>query len=148
VDTPAVDEDARGGVRVRWRDPVTSTEVNALHAEAFATRVFSDREWDWHALLERHSLGWVAARDSAGALVGFVNVLWDGSVHAWLQDTMVAAAARHQGLATRLVEVAREQAKAAGCEYLHVDFDDDLRDFYYGACGFVPTNAGLIELQD
>ncbi len=134
--------------RFGWRDDVTSTEVNVLHAEAFGTRVFTDQEWDWRSLLETHSLGWVVARDDDGALVGFVNVVWDGSVHAWLQDTMVASAARHRGVATRLVEVAREQARAAGCEYLHVDFDDDLRDFYLDACGFTPTNAGLITLQD
>jgi hypothetical protein len=36
--------------------------------------------------------------------------------------------------------------RAAGCEWLHVDFEDHLRAFYFDACGFVPTNAGLIEL--
>jgi hypothetical protein len=36
---------------------------------------------------------------------------------------------------------------AAGCEWLHVDFDDDLRGFYFDACGFVPTNAGLLSLR-
>jgi hypothetical protein len=46
----------------------------------------------------------------------------------------------------RLVEVAVERARAAGCEWLHVDFEDHLRDFYFGARGFTPTNAGLIEL--
>jgi hypothetical protein len=30
---------------------------------------------------------------------------------------------------------------------LHVDFDDDLKSFYYDACGFKPTNAGLIDLS-
>jgi hypothetical protein len=39
-----------------------------------------------------------------------------------------------------------EGARAAGCEWLHVDFEDHLRRFYLGACGFTPTNAGLIEL--
>ena len=34
----------------------------------------------------------------------------------------------------------------AGCEWLHVDFDDHLRSFYFDACGFEPTNAGLIDL--
>jgi hypothetical protein len=29
---------------------------------------------------------------------------------------------------------------------LHVDFDDHLRAFYFDACGFEPTNAGLIAL--
>jgi len=30
---------------------------------------------------------------------------------------------------------------------LHVDFDDDLRSFYFDACGFVPTNAGIVALR-
>jgi len=38
--------------------------------------------------------------------------------------------------------------RAAGCEWLHVDFDAHLRDFYVGACGFRPTHAGLIALQE
>jgi hypothetical protein len=50
------------------------------------------------------------------------------------------------------VELARSricsQAREAGCEWLHVDFDDHLRDFYFDACGFKPTNAGLIALSD
>jgi hypothetical protein len=32
------------------------------------------------------------------------------------------------------------------CEWLHVDFEDHLRAFYFDACGFEPTNAGLIGL--
>lgn len=128
-----------------WRGAVESGEVNALHAEAFDTRLFDDAEWNWTELLHRHSLGWVVARDDA-RLVGFVNVLWDGLTHAWLQDTMVATDARHRGIATRLVELARDGARDAGCEWLHVDFDDDLAALYFGACGFRPTNAGLIAL--
>ena len=134
-------------VTYAWRGEFTSTEANALHAEAFATRVFPDEEWDWRALVERHSLGWVTARDDDGALIGFVNVVWDGSVHAWLQDTMVARAAGRRGVGTALVAAATERARAAGCDYLHVDFEDDLRPFYFDACGFTPTNAGLIELR-
>jgi GNAT superfamily N-acetyltransferase len=132
-------------VELAWRGPVTSEEANALHAEAFGTRVFSADEWDWKRLLRDHSLGWVTARDD-GALVGLVNVVWDGLVHAWLQDLMVAASHRHQGVGRRLVDEVTEQARAAGCEWLHVDFDDDLRAFYFDACGFTPTNAGLKHL--
>jgi GNAT superfamily N-acetyltransferase len=132
--------------RYEWRGGFTNAEVNALHAEAFDTRVFTDDEWDWMALTERHSLGWVTARDG-DELVGFVNVVWDGLVHAWLQDTMVAASARHGGVGVGLVHVARDSAAQAGCEWLHVDFDEDLRLFYFDACGFTPTNAGLIALQ-
>lgn len=129
-----------------WRGAFTNQEVNALHAEAFNTRVFDESEWDWVALVQRHSLGWVVARDGT-ELVGFVNVLWDGLMHAWLQDTMVAARARGRGIGTELVGRARDGAKAAGCEYLHVDFEDQLRPFYFGACGFGPVNAGLLSLD-
>lgn len=134
-------------VTYEWRGGFTNTEVNALHAEAFETRVFDDTEWNWVELTETHSLGWVLAR-RGDALVGFVNVVWDGLVHAWLQDTMVAVSARHSGVGTQLVEVAREGAKAAGCEWLHVDFDDHFRSFYLDGCGFQPTNGGLIALQE
>jgi GNAT superfamily N-acetyltransferase len=82
-----------------------------------------------------------------GELVGFVNVPWDGAVHAFIIDTLVAASARRRGVGTRLIEVAAENARAAGCEWLHVDFDDELRPFYFGGCGFKPTNAGLIALR-
>jgi GNAT superfamily N-acetyltransferase len=133
-------------ISFKWRGEFTNDEVNALHAEAFGTRVFDESEWDWIGLTSRHSLGWVVARDGAD-LVGFVNVLWDGLVHAWLQDTMVASAARGRGVGTELVARARDAARAAGCEYLHVDFDDHLRPFYLGACGFAPTSAGLMTLD-
>lgn len=128
-----------------WRGGFSSKELNALHAEAFLTRVFSDEEWNWEELVRRHSLGWVVARDGA-ELVGFVNVIWDGLVHAWIQDTMVAASHGRQGIGTRLIETAVIGARNAGCEWLHVDFDDDLREFYLDACGFTPTNGGLIAL--
>ncbi len=133
------------GPVLAWRGPVTSTEVNVLHAEAFGTRVFSDEEWDWAALLARHSLGWVTARDD-GRLVGFCNVLWDGLVHAWLQDVMVAAGRRGGGVGRQVVATAAEGARGAGCEWLHVDFDEPLRAFYLDACGFTPAPAGLMQL--
>jgi GNAT superfamily N-acetyltransferase len=129
-----------------WRGDFETDEVNRLHAEAFDTRLFDAGEWNWKDLVRRHSLGWVVARDGS-ELVGFVNVLWDGLVHAWLQDTMVANGSQHKGVATRLVAIAHERARRAGCEWLHVDCDDNLRPFYIDVCGFVPTNAGLIALN-
>ena len=131
-------------ITYEWRGAFVNDEFHILHAEAFETRLFDD---DWVALTEHHSLGWVTARDG-DSLVGFVNVLWDGLVHAWLQDVMVALSARGDGIATRLVAIAREQAASAGCEWLHVDFDDELAPLYFDACGFRPTNAGLIALHD
>jgi GNAT superfamily N-acetyltransferase len=132
-------------VSYQWRGDFTGAEANALHAERLGHAVLGDDEWDWRGQVERHSLGWVCARDGA-ELVGFVNVAWDGVVHAFVLDTMVTAAQRRHGVGTRLVGVAVREARAAGCEWLHVDFEDHLRAFYFDACGFVPTNAGLIEL--
>ncbi len=132
-------------VECTWRGEFATDEVNALHAEAFGHRIYTADEWDWRRLVERHSLGWVVARRGE-ALVGFVNVLWDGLVHAWVQDVMVAAPSRGFGVGTRLVGVARDEARRAGCEWLHVDFDPDLEPFYL-ACGFSPTGAGLIALD-
>ncbi len=129
-----------------WRGPFRNDELNLLHARAFGTRVYRDDEWDWVGLTTRHSLGWVTAREG-GRLVGFVNVVWDGLVHAWLQDTAVDPDEHHRGIGREVVEVATTAARAAGCEWLHVDFDAELAPFYLGACGFRPTAAGLLELQ-
>jgi GNAT superfamily N-acetyltransferase len=128
-----------------WRGEFANAEANELHAEAFETRVYSEDEWNWNEQVRRHSLGWVIAR-GGDRLVGFVNVPWDGLVHAWIQDTMVARDVRHRGVGTELVAVAVREARAAGCEWLHVDFEGHLRPFYFDACGFAPTSAGLIEL--
>lgn len=127
-----------------WKGCFSDAEVNSLHAEAFGHRVLDDA---WNSLVEQHSLGWVTARID-GRLVGFVNVIWDGLVHAWLQDTIVSGSSQRTRVGTRLVQVARSEARAAGCEWLHVDFDDHLRGFYFEACGFTPTNAGLIDLTE
>ena len=129
-------------VAYAWRGAFTSAELNVLHAEGFEHDLL---DWDWRGQVERHSLGWVTARED-DELVGFVNVAWDGVVHAFVLDTMVAMRARRRGIGTELVAIAVTEARNAGCEWLHVDFEDHLRAFYFDACGFTPTNAGLIEL--
>ena len=125
-----------------WRGDFDNAELNALHAEAFDHRVLDD---DWRRQVREHSLGWVCAR-GGDELVGFVNVAWDGGVHAFVLDTMVTVRVARQGVGTRLVAISAAEARAAGCEWLHADFDDHLRPFYFDACGFTPTNAGLIAL--
>ncbi|MGH7541439.1 MAG: GNAT family N-acetyltransferase [Gemmatimonadota bacterium] len=133
-------------VTYTWRGDFENEELNELHADAFETELLEQAELNWVEQVHRHSLGWVVARDGEG-LVGFVNVPWDGSVHAWIQDTMVASIARHRGIGTELVAVATREARAAGCGWLHVDFGDHLRTFYLEACGFSSTSAGLISLR-
>lgn len=127
-----------------WRGSFTNPELNELHAEGFAHELLA---YDWRSQVERHSLGWVCAREPADhRLVGFLNVAWDGGSHAFVLDTLVPAGQRRRGIGRRLVAVAAAQSRAAGCEWLHVDFDDHLRPFYLDACGFVPTSAGLVDL--
>ncbi|MBB3590877.1 GNAT superfamily N-acetyltransferase [Rhizobium sp. BK529] len=80
-----------------------------------------------------------------GRLIGFVNVAWDGGIHAFLLDTSVHPDLRRRGIATALVKEAVRVARERGAEWLHVDFEPHLSGFYR-ACGFRPTEAGLIRL--
>jgi hypothetical protein len=41
------------GVSYEWRGSFENTEVNALHAEAFETPVYSDDEWNWNDILAK-----------------------------------------------------------------------------------------------
>ncbi|MGI5196362.1 GNAT family N-acetyltransferase [Streptomyces sp. CA-288835] len=129
-------------ITYEWRGDFDNAALNALHAVGFDHRPM---DVDWLGRVRRHSLGWVCARHG-GDLVGFVNVAWDGGVHAFILDTVVALGHRHSGIGAGLVAEAARQARTATCEWLHVDFEDDLRSFYFDACGFKPTAAGLIAL--
>ena len=125
----------------RWRGPVTDAEMVEL-VGAHGGRAAPG----WWDRVRPHSLGWVTARLGSGELIGFVNVAWAGGDHAFLIDTKVASAWQRRGIATGIVALAARRAGAAGCEWLHVDFEDRLAPFYFGACGFRPTATGLIHL--
>ncbi|GAA1132536.1 MULTISPECIES: GNAT family N-acetyltransferase [Streptomyces violaceusniger group] len=129
-------------IEYEWRGDFDNAALNALHADGFGHPV---AQTDWRKRLERHSLGWVCARER-GSLVGFVNVVWDGGVHAFILDTVVAQHRQGRGVGSALVAAAAHEARAAKCEWLHVDFEDHLRSFYFDACGFKETTAGLIAL--
>jgi ribosomal protein S18 acetylase RimI-like enzyme len=77
-----------------------------------------------------------------------VNVAWDGGDHAFLIDTKVRPDHQRQGIGTELVRIAAQHAKEAGCEWMEVDFEDGLAAFYYDACGFVSTRAGVLHLPE
>ena len=130
-------------IEYAWRGAFTDADLNALHAEAFEHRVLDD---SWIAQVEGHSFGWVTAYDGP-TLVGWVNVAWDGGVHAYLVDTVVAASHRRRGIGARLVAVAVEHCRGAGLEWLHVDFEPHLRSFYLEAGGFTPIDAGVIDVS-
>jgi hypothetical protein len=129
-------------ITYQWRGEFDNAEVDALHAEGFG---HAPRGRDWRGQVDRHSLGWVWAR-AGEALVGFVNVAWDGGGHAVVLDTVVAKRLRRQRAGVGLLAVASQGARSAGCAWLHVDFEAHLGAFYLGACGFTATGAPLIAL--
>lgn len=129
---------------LRWREPVTDEELYELITSHNGRAVAG-----WWDQIRPHSLGWVTARDAHGVLAGFVNVAWDGGDHAFLLDTKTRPDHQRRGVGTAVVRLAVRHAKAAGCEWLHVDFDAQYRSFYIDACGFIAAEgAGLIHLYD
>lgn len=127
-------------INYSWRTDLTDTQLVTL-TEAHGGHA----EPGWWDRAKRHSLGWVSAHDG-DQLIGFANLAWDGADHAFLLDPKVHADWQHRGIGTELVRRARDAAAEAGCEWLHVDFEPHLRPFYFGACGFTSTDAGLIRL--
>jgi len=126
-----------------WRGPVSDEEIVDITVSHGGN---PDPGW-WDRVRE-HSLGWVTARSDSGLLVGFVNVAWDGGGHAFLIDTKTRPSHQRQGLGTAVVRRAVEEARAAGCEWMFVDFEPHLEAFYFESCGFRPTSAGLVHLTD
>ncbi len=124
------------------RNPtVTHAAMNTLFAAAWEGHT----ETDFTPILNR-SLAYIGAY-SGMVLVGFVNVAWDGGIHAFLLDTTVHPAYQRRGVGLRLVQEATAAAKEHGIHWLHVDYEPHL-DTFYRACGFQPTQAGLLRLNE
>jgi GNAT superfamily N-acetyltransferase len=92
----------------------------------------------------KHSLLYICAFDNH-SLIGFVNVAWDGGIHGFILDTTVHANYQREGIGINLIRQAALAAKARGIEWLHVDYEPHLTNFYK-RCGFFPTEAGLLDL--
>ena len=130
-------------VEIVSRFAVDDVELSGLHARAFGGD--AARVTPWARRLERHALTWVGAFIDT-CLAGFVQVCWDGGAHAFLLDTAVDPDQQRRGIGAALVRRAAEDAERAGCEWLHVDFEDHLAGFYLTNCGFRTTSAGLLSL--
>jgi len=126
------------------RSAVNDEALTALHDLAFTGEI-SDRTSPWAARLATHSVSWVCAFDN-GELVGFVHACWDGGNHAFLLDTAVVPGRQGQGVGRELVRCLVKDVRESGCTWLHVDYEPQLASFYQ-ACGFAPTNAGLLALN-
>lgn len=136
----------RPGMAIAYqlRGSVGDHELTRLHGRAFGTAATSDIPWGRR--LARHSIAWVVAHDG-GRLVGFINVIGDGGSHAVLLDTVVDPEHQGRGVGRALVARAATAAGDAGCQWLHVDYEPELADFYERVCGFRRTAAGLIQLH-
>lgn len=119
---------------------LTNEALNALFGAAWPEHHERDFKPIW-----RRSLAYIGAYHDA-QLVGYVNVAWDGGVHTFLLDTTVHPDYQRQGIGAQLVRTAIEAARAQGVQWMEVDYEPHLEQFYR-ACGFRPTLAGLLDLQ-
>ena len=128
-------------IQYRVKPPLTDAALKPLFRAAWPHEDKSDASYE--PVLAR-SLTYVAAYDEE-QMVGFVNVAWDGGIHAFLLDTTVHPSVQRRGVGTELVKRAAHEAKRLGCDWLHVDFGPHLESFYR-ECGFRATKAGLVDL--
>ncbi|MEZ4672449.1 MAG: GNAT family N-acetyltransferase [Anaerolineae bacterium] len=128
-------------IRYAVAPPLTNAALNTLFAAAWSDH----NEADFQPVL-KHSLTYIASL-SSDQLVGFVNVAWDGGIHAFILDTTVHPAFQRQGIGVRLMQEAATVARQRGIHWLHVDYEPHLETFYR-QCGFQPTQAGLLRLKD
>ena len=128
-------------ITYRIEPPVPDDKLNELFATAWDPYV----EHSFAPALDR-SLTYVCAF-AGPELIGFVNVAWDGDIHAFILDTTVRQSFQRRGIGTQLIRKAAETATARGIEWLHVDYDSHLDGFYRG-CGFRATPAGVINLKE
>jgi ribosomal protein S18 acetylase RimI-like enzyme len=116
-----------------------------------ALNVLFDAAWpaytpgDFQPMLNR-SLAYICAY-AVDRLIGFVNVAWDGGIHAFLLNTTVHRDWQRRGVGHALVRRAAVVARERGIHWLHVDYEPHLAGFYRD-CGFLPTEAGLLWLPD
>ena len=124
----------------RLNPPLDNEALNALYAVSWP----SHTHFEFEPVFSR-AVAYLLAYDE-GRLVGSVYVAWDGAQHAFLLEPTVHPEYRHRGIGRELVRRAADAARDAGCEVLHVDYEQALTPFYE-ACGFQPTAAGLIRLR-
>ena len=127
-------------IEYRNNTDVGNEQLNALFADAWANHELRD----FQPVLRR-SLGYICAWQGK-QLIGFVNIAWDGGVHAFILDTTVRSDFQRRGIGSELVRRAVALARQAGAEWLHVDFESGLGEFYQ-KCGFNKSSAGLIQLS-
>lgn len=120
---------------------VTNIELNTLFVSAWPDHTDSD----FQPVLRR-SLAYIGAY-MGNELVGFVNLAWDGNIHAFILDTTVHALYQRQGIGSQLLQHAIQVAHTRGIVWLHVDYEPQFEAFYRSN-GFRSTLAGLLNVQE
>jgi GNAT superfamily N-acetyltransferase len=119
---------------------LTDEEINALFLASWP----GHQNREFQKVLEK-SLVYVTAHFQ-GAVVGFVNVAWDGGLHGFVLDTTVHPDHQRSGLGSALLREAAAAAREAGLEWLHVDYEPALEGFYKKS-GFSESKAALMHLK-
>lgn len=140
----ASDPQEKNEVSYRVNPPIDNDALNDLAAMAWQRDRGASPDVDFVALLKL-CLCYICAYVDERT-VGFVKLVWDGGEHAFLLDTMVHPAMQRRGIGRRLVVEAIACAKTRGVEWVHVDYEPHLEEFY-ADCGFRPTRAGLINTK-
>jgi len=125
----------------RTSPAISNDALNALFEAAWPAHT----PGDFQPILSR-SLAYVCAYDG-DRLIGFVNLAWDGGIHAFLLNTTVHPDWQRHGIGRALVRRAAAVARERNILWLHVDYEPHLAGFYRD-CGFRPTEAGLLWLPD
>ncbi|KAH8880277.1 acyl-CoA N-acyltransferase [Thozetella sp. PMI_491] len=135
-------------ITITVKFPLDDAALNGLHSRAFGQP--TSRQWSQQ--LSQHALSWAGAiysdNMSKSKLVGFIHMAWDGGLHAFLLDTCVDPDFQHKKIGSQLVQAMVDEARKAGCTWLHVDYEARLKSFYESACGFRKTEAGLLHLEE
>jgi GNAT superfamily N-acetyltransferase len=127
------------GIEFQMAPPLTEAQLAKLLEEEWGEGAAQG----YGRALER-SLTYVAAFQD-GTLVGFVNLAWDGNLHAFIVDAIVRETMRGRGIGLELVRRAIAAAREAGVRWVHADYEPHL-DSFWAKAGFVPTRARVLHL--
>jgi GNAT superfamily N-acetyltransferase len=128
-------------IRYELNPPLENRAIQALFSNAWDHKSKGDDQ-----LLLARADGYVAAFDD-DQLVGFVKVITDAGLQAFLLDTTVHPVYQRRGIGLELVRRVTALALDLGCHWLHVNFEPQFEIFYV-RCEFTPTQAGLIRLLE
>jgi GNAT superfamily N-acetyltransferase len=126
---------------IKISPPISNESLNTLFAAVWQNH----QTTDFQPILRRSLL--YLCGYMADELVAYVNLAWDGGIHAFLLDTTVHPNVQRQGIGLKIVQAAISAARERGIAWIHVDYEPHLHTFYM-QCGFSQTMAGLINLDD